>query len=444
MKNRRARGPVVAFLDTNIFLHYQPFHQISWTKVLAASEARLVLPPVVVGELDKHKDVHTVQRLRDRAREALRRIRKAILEEGGRLDGTTSVQFASALPQIDYDALQLDKAWSDDQLLASIIHHKQTNPEQEVVLVTHDTGLELKAHGLGIRAIRLPESLQIPDTADPSRKRIQELEAENRELKRAIPELLLSFVGGSNRWEVPLSRAMMVTPEVARAHVAHTIVPKFKRRDPADLIAQADSFASEGEGGREVRAGLARFAKSFAIIEAQNFNTSLDRYFNQYVEYLVAWGEYQNSVRRTWQLPLVVSNVGTKPAEDARVFLVLPDCLVLIPELREPTPPPPPGSKAPEKGVAPALLAGPESTTHSRAPDSFQLKKVRNRADGRELEYQIQKLNHQSESELPMLTVGFASHDEAQSFSIQYRVIAANTPRQVEGRLDVVVRHANV
>jgi rRNA-processing protein FCF1 len=443
MTKRRTREPVVAFLDTNIFLHYQPFHQISWTKELAASEVRIVLPRVVVGELDRHKDGNTNQRLRDRARDALARIRKIIMEEGGRLNETTSLQFANVLPQIDYHSLQLDKTWSDDQLLASVIHHQQTYPGEPVVLVTHDTGLELKAHGLGIPSVCLPDSLRVPDTADPLRKRIQELETENRELKRAIPQLSLAFVGGSNRRDLLLRPEVMITPEVAWEHVARSIMPKFQRRDPTELIAQADSLGSEGEDGREVRRALARFTKTFASMQAQNYNFALDRYFNQYVAYVVAWGEHQNSTRRTWQLPFIVNNVGTKPAEDVRVFLTIPSALIPFPELRAPTPPLPPGRKAPAPKTTPALASGHATTARTRAVDSFELRNVKSRAEIKELEYKGQRLNHHTEAELPMLTVGFASHDEAQNFSINYRVIAANTPRQVEGRLDIIVRPTN-
>lgn len=49
------------FLDTNIFLHYQPFEQIPWPAVVKASQVLLVIPPIMVRELNKHMDIGIAQ-----------------------------------------------------------------------------------------------------------------------------------------------------------------------------------------------------------------------------------------------------------------------------------------------------------------------------------------------------------------------------------------------
>ena len=43
------------FLDTNVYLHYIDFEQIDWKKLID-SDFTIVVPPIVIREIDKHKD----------------------------------------------------------------------------------------------------------------------------------------------------------------------------------------------------------------------------------------------------------------------------------------------------------------------------------------------------------------------------------------------------
>ena len=42
------------FLDTNIFIHFQFYEQISWQEIVG-DEYKLIIAPIVLDELDKHK-----------------------------------------------------------------------------------------------------------------------------------------------------------------------------------------------------------------------------------------------------------------------------------------------------------------------------------------------------------------------------------------------------
>ncbi len=48
---------IVLFLDTNIFLHYQSFDQINWSVLVGAQNVGIIIPPITVHELNKHKDL---------------------------------------------------------------------------------------------------------------------------------------------------------------------------------------------------------------------------------------------------------------------------------------------------------------------------------------------------------------------------------------------------
>ena len=64
----------VVFLDTNCYMHYRPIEEIDWEAVLGGSPVRIVLPRVVMNELDKHKDSHPQSKMKERVRRTLRHI----------------------------------------------------------------------------------------------------------------------------------------------------------------------------------------------------------------------------------------------------------------------------------------------------------------------------------------------------------------------------------
>ena len=95
--------PLYAFLDTNVFLHYQPFDQIKWTEVLGTTNVVLVATPVVIRELDEHKDQHRISAIRDRARAALKKIEHiALSETTTRLLDGVELECAKE-PAVDYE-----------------------------------------------------------------------------------------------------------------------------------------------------------------------------------------------------------------------------------------------------------------------------------------------------------------------------------------------------
>jgi len=56
---------VSVILDTNIFLHYQPIEQINWVKVLKSDTVTLIVPPIVVRELEPYHSAIQIRNSRD-------------------------------------------------------------------------------------------------------------------------------------------------------------------------------------------------------------------------------------------------------------------------------------------------------------------------------------------------------------------------------------------
>ncbi len=185
---------MIVFIDTNTFLHFAHLDQIKWADVLATSNlVTLVVAPVVIKELDKHKYSHPTQKVRQRAADSLKKIEAWIEAKNIRQD--VALEYNHAHPSIDFSSYGLNPLDCDDQLLAKIIESKKIHPEAEIALLTADTGLRLKCKSVGVKAVSLPSEYQLPSELD----QIAVIRRENEELKRLRPVLTLEFPDKSNR-----------------------------------------------------------------------------------------------------------------------------------------------------------------------------------------------------------------------------------------------------
>ena len=142
------------FLDTNIFIHFLDFAQIDWNNVFnSEDEVVIILAPIVIDELDKHK-YNKNQKISKRVKKLLPRIEKAI-ENIGQI----KLKIIPLRPsEKTFLENNLDKSQQDDCLLAAIIEFQKTLYfRDKVTYVTNDIGPRLKAKSLNIPAVTLPE-----------------------------------------------------------------------------------------------------------------------------------------------------------------------------------------------------------------------------------------------------------------------------------------------
>ena len=187
------------FLDTNIYLHYEFFDQINWLKIIDAESIMIVVPPVIIRELNKQKDYHSKTQIKNRAGDVLRRLYELFDSISiSRIRNNVDIRLEDRDPLIDFNAQHLNFEIQDDQLIASMIMQRMEEPESEIILVTSDEGLVLlaKARKRGIKTIKMPAKLRIVEQPDPSQKRMEQLEQELRELKSVMPSLSLTFSDG--------------------------------------------------------------------------------------------------------------------------------------------------------------------------------------------------------------------------------------------------------
>lgn len=201
------------FIDTNVFYDYASLDSIKWLDVLKAEHVLIILPPVILRELNNHKDGGTNPSRKERAFTTIRYLMKFFKSAS-----------ASSTVRIRKDAVDLlfwpydvivNPPWNpnigDDQLFASLLHYKEQNPEVRVVFVTSDLGLMGKALIMSIECIELPEHYKLPLPQHPFEKKIKALEDLVAQLQKVPePSLKVTFENGEQEiflkadWEEPL------------------------------------------------------------------------------------------------------------------------------------------------------------------------------------------------------------------------------------------------
>lgn len=440
------------FLDTNVYLHYRRFDEIDWTEIVGAKSITVIVPPVVVRELNKHKDFHSQPRVRKCAGRILKRLAE-LLEAGPGtpLRDGVHVRFEDRDPVIDFSAYQLSREVQDDNLIASIIMCRNETPEAEVVLVTSDVGLALlaKAGRQGIETIRMPEKLRVAEQPDPAHKRIGQLEQELRELKSRVPQLSLTFEDGKQHAAFVLPAPVASEPDEPE-HKLNEIKRRYPRREESERPSQSGQIALSEDLSRLIAA-----IQPMSVVpreEITRYNAGLDKFYQDYSKYLEASIPFENLKRRTVELAILLANDGTAPAEDIDVFMHFPDGFRLVEGRELPRPPQPPEPPvqprtAMEMFMEPCLrpveiplrrsyYSGPIAPPPNVSAPSIK------RVGSYHVSFRVQGVKHHLQESLGPLYVVFDSFEGASSFQIDYRILAANVPHEIVGKLHVVIEKA--
>jgi hypothetical protein len=443
---------VTAFLDTNIFLHYQPIEQIDWCSVLKAEAVELIVSPIVVRELDKLKDGPSgAKRAKERARRTLSRLNE-LWSEGvvASLREDVAIQYYLREPNIDFDAYSLSRDWNDDQLIASILTFRTENTDNSPYLVTRDVGPRLKAQSHGIQTIRLPETYELQDEPDPAEQRIRELERDLREAQNAIPQLGLRFQASGKLKTVVLPASN------------HTLQPWLEEQ-LAQIRAQyphreysKNQPAPKGLFNRGVSEDWLVHQMHYSQItqeEIDRYNRDLHGFYKRYQDYLQSLFEYQTLGSRSIELIFELSNTGTAPAEEIELSLHFPDGFEVIKAEDLPQHPVEPQAPVPARTQNELALASltlglqipyrePSLPIFPRLGPAPNVSPARiRRTDSFEVVFHVGRLNHLRDISFETLYAVFPSQDRPRSFGIDYRLLVRNMPREQRGKLNVIVEH---
>jgi len=306
---------IYIFIDTNIFLHYRDFREIDWLKLVSAEKCTLVVPSIVIDELDEKK-IGT-NKISTRARQNLNLIEE-LTENPNIKENVYFKPFLDKPLQHIYKENELNFKEQDHRLFASIMDFKQKNGVNNIILCTNDVGPRLRAKRFGIKTLKLPDELLLPNQESEEKKKIKKLEEENRKLKSKIPDLFLSFDNGKDFLKYNISEFEEVDFESFKNKKLNEIKQKYP------YIKKVDSYKNP------LVASLSQ-ATSLTTEQINSYNKKLDEYYNEFEKALEKIYESEKRKQLTFEINLLLFNNGSVPAEDIDIHLHFPDGF----ELRE-------------------------------------------------------------------------------------------------------------
>ena len=431
-----------AFIDTNVLLHFRRLEEIDWCCHLAAKQVLLVLAPVVLRELDKHKDSHPQNKLRKRAQHVsadlwskLAHVNRCTLREN------VDLIVIDSDPVIDMAPLRLRADVNDDLLLASMIEWRHAVAGPNVVVVTADSGIGLKARRFDALVVRPPDADRLADEPDGAETELLKLRRELREIKEAQPDLALVFQTGLTLEEVPIPLPKPLT-ELGFQNKMERLMGRYPRLDDHGRAKRRPSVFDTVVAQSF---GHAIFTPRPGPEEIAAYNAALEPFYAAYREYLFADSAYEDQNRRTFPLHLKLRNAGRKPGEDIDVHLRLDVDAAFIREKdlpkapKEPRPPANPAAPRVQAenirvtsdypGIMNPLLYDPKPNVVAFTSDGSETNVA---------EQHVRYAKHGSAVSLKPLFIRFTSAEAVHSFKLSYELRAGNLPTAVTGSLNVV------
>jgi hypothetical protein len=141
-------------LDTNAIVRHKSFSHLDWAGLVGAPVIRLVIPILVIRQLDDLKDSGKVERARPR----LRMIRN-ILEGQGR--GPAPLPKGQGTLELLMDPHRHVRLQNPDEEIIRRATYLQGRPGGEVQLVTGDYTMQFMAEADGLPVMFLPDELRV-------------------------------------------------------------------------------------------------------------------------------------------------------------------------------------------------------------------------------------------------------------------------------------------
>ena len=191
------------FPDTNVFVQCRALHELDWSEYAQYDEVHLVVCPPVQREIDQHK-TRGNDRIGKKSRKVHSMLRELLVGDAGykvvrdrepmvKLLLDPSCQPDQALAgHIDYNEM-------DDRMVGCVYAYKQTNPQWDIRLLTHDGGPMATAKMLSIPFVPVPDDWLLPPEPTGAERENKRLREEIARLKDAEPSFSISHPDGDGK-----------------------------------------------------------------------------------------------------------------------------------------------------------------------------------------------------------------------------------------------------
>lgn len=431
------------FVDTNIFIHFQRYDQISW-KEIVGDDYRIVIAPIVLDELDKHK-INSNKKIANRVKAILPKIEQEQNETRGIIEIIFSVPKDST-----FEEYGLSKSQHDHALLATILEFGELNGLENVAFVSHDTGPRMRARQLGINVIQLDNNLLLPEEESQEEKELRKLRKENAELRSNFPDVTLTFDDGKKFKKFELDPLAQTEDD----YCIKSLKPVKEKHIP--FISEKtieETFLGKGRIPFEKLMAIQKQLNPLSMLnqptseQKEEYNKELKKFYVAYEKIFRDKYQWNSILSNTVRLNFKVSNNGTASANDIDIFLTFPNTVKILlyenfPKYEKPKAPykPKHAGDIDLSEIAISFPFNPPPREYIRVVDKTTLKNtlecygVENTDDGSTVvHYKYSKLlKHNLQFSLEPIWA-FSEN----SFKVVYKLLISNFPRQIEGELNI-------
>ena len=413
------------FLDTNIFLHFQDFEKIDWLSESFSKACKLIIPPVVIDELDEKK-IGT-SKIGNRARNVLNRFEQLAEMKDAKIKENIDFEILLLKPSREiYETNNLNFDEKDHRLIASIIQFSEGFNLDKILLCSNDIGPRLRAKMFGIKSLKLDSKYSLPNQVSEEEKIIKKLERENQILKTRIPKLDVLFLDENKFLKIKIPENHFSNFEDFKNQRLKQIKienPYLEFTNPkGNLLAQINALTS-------------------SIID--RYNDQLDEFYSEYENALDKIFEYEKKELLSFNIQFIIKNSGNSPAEDIDLHLHFPDGFELIESSKKekyPKLPKPPyrPKNAFDFGHSSFPIASsfyneitPNTSLNFNSPS---IKKT----NSYDVDFSRKRLKHGYSEQLEELTIIFDSNSSIANFQIDFELSSGNVPDKLVGKLNVL------
>ncbi len=190
------------FLDTNIYLHYIDIDNIKWSDIIEDEDFIIIVPKIVIREIDRHKD---------QSRGKIQKKAKSISSKFAQilLDGIKSkyiIETCKDPSKECFESGDFNKDINDDWFILSAL--KSGYDIQNIVVISSDNNLLLKAKENGLKYKKMPEKYLVKEELSEEEKEIKALKQELEQYKNRQPKPSIRFSNDETKivFKKPLER----------------------------------------------------------------------------------------------------------------------------------------------------------------------------------------------------------------------------------------------
>lgn len=414
-------------------LHYHLFSDIDWNEEFNHFDIVLILCYPVIKELDKHKYSHQDIRIKNRVKKVLAKISELITDEPiASINSNTKLLLLMDSIKIDWIKYNLDSNDADDRILASIISFEADNK----ILLTSDLGLSLKAKSKDIVCFSISGKYLVKDEQSKPEKELRKLQERIKTLENRIPILNIHLQTDSDDRRIAkfnLNRINEITDNEIDSKIEE--LKKSLEYKPPRSLSPLDALGALSQ--------LTRPSES----EIERYSEEVEKHLQEMRSFYKKKWKYQDIMSRIIELNFILENSGTCPADDVSIIIHFPDGFALLEDLdiinkpNEPDPPSLPRSTMDMLKTSQFHIPTFNSyqAVSNVTPDlvNFNGPTIK-KTNSYEVTFHIQRLKQKMSDQLDPFYLYFESFNMVKSFSVDYTIIAANSPEPITGELPLL------